>query len=297
MRDMLQRTIKFECDFGRGMVNNRVTYSETGVKGGKPIDLLPGFGYESPFYYSLIQELVSEGNRVVVPEVCGRYSFLRESPRTIDETVELYRAFSEAIGREKRVLIGHSLGGSVSLSYAAKYPENIESVIAIEPVLPTGKGVLRHILNYSWMNCQELTGKAGGTAYNYWVQQKARKILAPYLTNLMKGLQRPSLTNLHDGPQQTYFINLVKSVFKPLYLIEDIALYQFKDLKITLPTLITTGSKSELFKMDSAMVEDLKNRIPESDIRVLKGKTHNWILFNNEEATRLIIEFIQKTSK
>lgn len=51
--------------------------------------------------------------------------------RTMDEYVEWLRDYIHSKGYKKVVIVGHSLGGGIALSYALKYPGEVLGIIPI----------------------------------------------------------------------------------------------------------------------------------------------------------------------
>ncbi len=61
----------------------------------------------------------------------GRSARGPQDTYTLENNIEDTEALRQYLGLEKIVLIGSSYGGMVALSYAARYPENVESLIVI----------------------------------------------------------------------------------------------------------------------------------------------------------------------
>ena len=55
----------------------------------------------------------------------------RNSTFQVQEFILMVRQFMDQMGIASAPLIGHSMGGTVSLSYACQYPERVEKVVII----------------------------------------------------------------------------------------------------------------------------------------------------------------------
>lgn len=111
--------------------NRRIYYRIEGK--GKPVMLLHGFGEDSNIWNQQIKEL-KENNLIVIPDIPGSgQSELLEGKRTLDDYAEVIKAIAdETILKNKRSissfsLIGHSMGGYITLAFAERYPELLNS--------------------------------------------------------------------------------------------------------------------------------------------------------------------------
>ncbi|MCE9646150.1 MAG: alpha/beta hydrolase [Chloroflexi bacterium] len=62
------------------------------------------------------------------------------NPYGMDANIELLHGLMDALEVEKAVLVGNSAGGGVSVAFALKYPERVESLILVDPGLGGGRG-------------------------------------------------------------------------------------------------------------------------------------------------------------
>lgn len=111
----------------------RVRYLEAGE--GTPLLLLHGFIVDHRCFDLLVPELAKH-YRVIAPDLPGfgdserprDYAYTRES---FAETVGLLLG---ALGVSKAHVLGHSMGGSVSLVLAAEQPERVQSLTLINSI-------------------------------------------------------------------------------------------------------------------------------------------------------------------
>lgn len=63
----------------------------------------------------------------------SRPNFSADPEKIEEQYVMFLEAWREKMGIPKMILLGHSLGGFISSSYAIKYPERVEHLILADP--------------------------------------------------------------------------------------------------------------------------------------------------------------------
>jgi pimeloyl-ACP methyl ester carboxylesterase len=98
-------------------------YREEGT--GIPVLLLHGFAEDSQVWAEIAPRL-STRCRLLIPDLpgSGRSALLPGEP-SIDALADSIKIFIDDLHIDKCVLIGHSMGGYVSLAFAEKYPERL----------------------------------------------------------------------------------------------------------------------------------------------------------------------------
>jgi pimeloyl-ACP methyl ester carboxylesterase len=112
----------------------RIHYLEKGS--GPTLLLIHGLGGTMrTFTHSLLDRLSGEF-RVVVMERPGSGESTREAGTCVRlaSQAETVSAFIRALGLERPVLVGHSLGGGVALAVALDYPEQVGGLALIAPL-------------------------------------------------------------------------------------------------------------------------------------------------------------------
>jgi pimeloyl-ACP methyl ester carboxylesterase len=100
-----------------------LSYTEKGS--GLPVVLIHGF-CESKEVWKDFQEILSSKFRVICPDLPGfGQSPLKKKEITIEYMADKVHDLLKELGIEKSVVIGHSLGGYVTLAYAEKYESSL----------------------------------------------------------------------------------------------------------------------------------------------------------------------------
>lgn len=76
----------------------------------------------------------------------------KESTFAVSDFVSMVNQFMDSLGIVKAPLVGHSMGGTVSLSVAIKYPEKVSKVTVIgSPIDGSSLALLLKLAGYRWI--------------------------------------------------------------------------------------------------------------------------------------------------
>ena len=106
---------------------------EWGEARGEPVILLHGLRAYGRWWDDLADELCSD-HRLVAPDLRGRGASA-PSPGAdyrLDVMVDDVEDLVEALGATSVVLVGHSLGGLISLGYAARHPGAVSKLVILD---------------------------------------------------------------------------------------------------------------------------------------------------------------------
>jgi pimeloyl-ACP methyl ester carboxylesterase len=95
---------------------------------GNPVVLLHGFGEDGDIWHNQIRFLQNYF-RLVIPDIpgSGKSEFLQNA--NIETYCEIVKTIIEKeFKNEKVILLGHSMGGYITLSFAEKYPELLKAI-------------------------------------------------------------------------------------------------------------------------------------------------------------------------
>jgi len=222
---------------------------------GKPVLLLHGWLGSWGLWESTMESL-SDGYRAYAIDFWGfGESGKRRDSYAVNDFVALLGAFMSSLGIAKAPLVGHSMGGTVSLMTAARFPEKITKVAVI------GSPIEGNSLAYPL----KLAGK-------------------PFIANLLFNQMRlfrwalraasPILCDHPDFPtiiENDLSQTTLESFFKSIASLREIDLTdQLSDLNI--PVLGMYGSKDNI--VDPDQWRALTRAYPNSASKVYPGQKH-----------------------
>lgn len=121
-------------EYEEGYVNAngyRIHYLQWG-KSGRQIVALHSMGMDAHAFDTLCTSLVGR-YRVLSLDLLGHGdSDTPAGPTDMEQHADIMRKVAVDRGFSKSVLIGHSIGGWLSMIYSAKYPEEVEKVILVD---------------------------------------------------------------------------------------------------------------------------------------------------------------------
>ncbi|WP_138423052.1 alpha/beta fold hydrolase [Maritimibacter alexandrii] len=118
------------------MSTGRLHYTDTGGDG-RPVILIHGLGGQLRSLTMTLAEPLSHDFRVIALDRPGMgYSDRPESASArIDDQAGYVEELIDALGLEKPILMGHSLGGAISCATALRAPDKIGGLALIAPLL------------------------------------------------------------------------------------------------------------------------------------------------------------------
>ena len=106
--------------------NTRISFKVTGK--GSVIVLLHGF-LESSLMWKDIVPVLSKKHRVITIDLLGHGETENHGYiHTMEDQAEMIKAVLDSLKLRKYILIGHSMGGYVALSFASLFPKNIKGI-------------------------------------------------------------------------------------------------------------------------------------------------------------------------
>lgn len=91
---------------------------------GEVVLLLHGASADSSVWDD-VTPLIAAGHRPIVPDNPAHGRSDGPPVETVDEGVELYKAFHDALGLDRMVIVGHSMGGAMAQRYYALHPDDV----------------------------------------------------------------------------------------------------------------------------------------------------------------------------
>jgi non-heme chloroperoxidase len=120
-----------DCSFARLSNGLRVAYVEQGRRDGPALILLHGYT-DSHRSFDLLRPHLPEGSRVVA--VTARGHGQSGKPESDYECAALagdIKALLDVLGIDRALIVGHSMGASTALQFAADYPERTDGLVLI----------------------------------------------------------------------------------------------------------------------------------------------------------------------
>ena len=110
--------------------NKKIFYEVEGA--GNPVMLLHGFAEDGRIWYYQVQNL-KNNYRLIIPDLPGsEKSEMLEGVVTLSDYAEAVKVIADKeidFGNEKQcTMIGHSMGGYITLAFAEKYPEYLNGM-------------------------------------------------------------------------------------------------------------------------------------------------------------------------
>ncbi|MGE3171186.1 MAG: alpha/beta fold hydrolase [Planctomycetota bacterium] len=101
---------------------------------GPDVVLLHGLGDSSLTWHRIEEPLRAAGHRVTVLDALGAgRSDKPDGPYAIEAHVDRLARACDALGIERATLVGNSLGGSVALRFAMRFPDRVRALVLISP--------------------------------------------------------------------------------------------------------------------------------------------------------------------
>jgi pimeloyl-ACP methyl ester carboxylesterase len=118
-----------------------LAYEEAG-RGEPPLLLAHSWGLERSSLQPVF-DFARRSRRVVAVDLRGfGQSAAPEQAYTIESQSDDLAFISEQLGLEQTVVVGHSMGGSVALDFAARYPARVSAAVILEAMIVAPESVL-----------------------------------------------------------------------------------------------------------------------------------------------------------
>lgn len=139
---------------------SKVHYLEQGK--GPAIVMIHGLsGVAQNFGYSVLGQLARDHRVIAIDRPGSGYSMRHpRSSAALDVQADVVAGVIDALGLEKPLLVGHSLGGAVSLATALRYPDKVSGLALIAPLthLPSETSKAFAALNIPYLWLRKLVG-------------------------------------------------------------------------------------------------------------------------------------------
>lgn len=103
-----------------------LTVSYTSVGKGKPVVLIHGFGEDHRIWHKQLPSLQTNHN-VLLPDLPGTGASVPFHDLSIESMADAVLLMLEEEQIDRCIMLGHSMGGYVTLAFAEKYPERLQA--------------------------------------------------------------------------------------------------------------------------------------------------------------------------
>ena len=262
---------------------------------GVPLMLFPGLGMDHQ-YYRLAAPLLREHSKVVLLDPRGIGQSRKDSPKQVTYTPELwaddFAALAQYLKLGKVDILGSSLGGSMAMSFAEKYPELIRSLIVIG-----GFSQLDRALETNFRLRKKIIAKLGmgeEIADFMGLSTMTRKFME---TEAGLQLMRVNQANIRNNSAELYaaFLDSILWWGRRLPGQEKEPLFTTKLKNIKCPTLVIAGDND--YFIPAFFSKMIAENIPGSIYREIKDGGHIPFVEKPAETAALVTEFLRKLPK
>lgn len=256
-----------------------IEYFEQGK--GEPIIFIHGSSLDASFYYETAALL--EGDFRVI--TYNRRGYGRSSRylgiETIDTHVEDLKGLFDCLGIKKAHLNGHSSGGAISIAFALKYPQMVQSVTLLEAMLWQTMPIAQEILK-AFAGISEKYEREGAAAGVY------------FLWEIMCGV------DVHQRMPKGGFERIIKNADTAF---SEIGIFtQWKPSKrdisaLKMPILAVIGGESlKIHRVYQDQHDFIKELIPHTVEYILPHATHLLFIENPHDFTEALKGFLKGTA-
>ena len=184
------------------------------------------------------------------------------------------------LGLNDFVLVGHSMGGTVSLTYAATYPERVGKLIIVDSTVqmtPDRVATLREV------------GTREGSSYASQEEFVARYRLRPAGTTAVPAvLQHLAQNSSRQHADGTWRHKFDRNVYATRETIDGLPFWS----QVKVPALLVKGDLSD--RISPQVFAEVKKRCPQIELAEVTNSNHHVTLDNPPGFVRAVNAFLQK---
>ena len=220
--------------------------------------------------------------------------FGKSSKANVEYTPEKYAEVldfivSKYLNEKKFYLVGHSMGGAISLRYAMKYPNNLKKLMVIDSAGILQKDAYGEFIIKTQIN--KIVDENKKSSLNNQISQLASNITSSLTEILPKDLGEV----VRDETIRKKVLSTPTSIAALGVMTED----WFDLYKIKTPTMILWGENDQVTPLRSAYV--LNYLLENSELNIIKNTGHVPIVYSEDEyfeyLDKFLIEDIVQTEK
>ena len=238
---------------------DKMVYAENGNVAGEPLLLIHGFGGNKDNFTRIARQL--EGYHLIIPDLLGFGASSKPMSADYRSEAQAMRLHEllQAKGLAANIHVGgNSMGGAISVAYAAKYPKEVKSLWLVDSAGFWSAGIHEALAGATLENNPLLVNN-NEDFYNMYdfVMYKP-----PYLPKSVKAVfaqERIANKELHAKILKQIVTDNVEERAK--------VIAQYK-----IPTLVVWGEKDQIIKPET--VKLIKEIIPQSEVIMMPEVGH-----------------------
>ena len=221
---------------------------------------------------------------VVVPDLPG-YGTSEElaGRHSLTEYADFVERFRNHLGLRRFQLVGHSLGASIALVHAARYPAALAGVCLLNPVSSASNAIADLGRLYYRIGACLPAGLA-----RVWLASPPAVYLAD--SAVIATTDRTRRRWILQQDYQNYRRASVRAMVESYLSYYDTPFDECADT-ITAPTLLVTGDRDRIASVPS--VRALTDRIVDADLRIMPGGGHLLPMERPQPVAELVNEFLR----
>ena len=269
------------------MIENKPTNGKAGLHytrqgEGTPIVLVHGFAASNFDWSYLAPELVKNGYQVLAPDLIGHGNSIHSVPKPGYTFHVLYEHFTDWINTQECdreiTLIGHSLGGLITINYAIQNPSSVRKLILINPYYD--KNQLNPVLRY-----------ISGHPRPY---RKALRIAPSWLIHIVISLDIRGLVHYEDRARKQKAKDITRAAPEIVYIPGSIPYFSSQLSDIQSPTCVIWGTKDPT--LDPNSFPELVDALPNATGIPIRGTGHQPHLARSDQLNRIVLDFLGQQS-
>ena len=262
----------------------KLNYQEWGDAGSPPVVMLHGFGVSGHMFDEFAQRAQGRYRLIALDQRGhGDSEWSEAGDYTRDAFVNDVEAFRAAIGLDRFVLIGHSMGGLNAVSYTVRFPEHVSALVLVDVGPESSKEGVDNIVRF--------TRGPDELEFEQFVEMAHRFNQRRTMENI-RDRMRHRLKQSETGKWTWKFDKRFRQPDSGLRIGGELSNDQtwqlFRDIKV--PTLLVRGGESDVLSQDVA--ERAVREMTRATLRVVPGAGHSVPGDNPDDFTFVVQDFL-----